>query len=75
MSLMSMQETHQTAPTEFIDADGIRFAYRRVGAPSGLPRLFAAALPRHYGQLGSDRRRRTGGKSILHPHIDPRYEW
>ncbi|HEX4011646.1 MAG TPA: alpha/beta hydrolase [Solirubrobacteraceae bacterium] len=29
--------THDTAPTQFIDADGIRFAYRRFGAPSGIP--------------------------------------
>ena len=32
--------THDTAPTEFIDADGIRFAYRRFGTPAGTPVVF-----------------------------------
>jgi pimeloyl-ACP methyl ester carboxylesterase len=29
--------THQTAPTQFVDAAGIRFAYRRFGKKAGLP--------------------------------------
>src|SRR5260221_1706622 len=29
--------THQTAPTQFVEADGIRFAYRRLGKASGVP--------------------------------------
>ncbi|WP_454723238.1 MULTISPECIES: alpha/beta fold hydrolase [Cupriavidus] len=29
--------THQSAPTQFVDADGIRFAYRRFGTPGGVP--------------------------------------
>ena len=29
--------THQTAPTQFVDAAGIRFAYRRFGKKSGVP--------------------------------------
>ncbi|MFY1663907.1 alpha/beta fold hydrolase [Pseudomonas sp. Pseu.R1] len=29
--------THQTAPTHYIDANGIRFAYRRFGNPQGIP--------------------------------------
>jgi pimeloyl-ACP methyl ester carboxylesterase len=28
---------HNTAPTRFVDADGIRFAYRRFGNPVGTP--------------------------------------
>jgi pimeloyl-ACP methyl ester carboxylesterase len=32
--------THQTAPTQFVDADGIRFAYRRFGKAGGIPVLF-----------------------------------
>ncbi|RDS80957.1 alpha/beta fold hydrolase [Dyella psychrodurans] len=32
--------THDTVPTEFIDANGIRFAYRRFGAKSGVPLVF-----------------------------------
>jgi pimeloyl-ACP methyl ester carboxylesterase len=27
--------THNTAPTRFVEADGIRFAYRRFGGPAG----------------------------------------
>jgi hypothetical protein len=29
--------THQTAPTRFIEANGIRFAYRRFGRADGGP--------------------------------------
>src|SRR5271167_682907 len=35
-----MFHTHQTAPTQFVDANGIRFAYRRFGRPNGVPLLF-----------------------------------
>ena len=29
--------THQSAPTQFVDTDGIRFAFRRFGIPNGVP--------------------------------------
>jgi pimeloyl-ACP methyl ester carboxylesterase len=32
--------THQTAPTRFVDANGIRFAYRRFGKTGGVPLVF-----------------------------------
>src|ERR1700686_1833418 len=32
--------THQTAPTQFVEADGIRFAYRRFGKAGGIPLVF-----------------------------------
>jgi pimeloyl-ACP methyl ester carboxylesterase len=32
--------THQTAPTQFAEAKGIRFAYRRFGRASGVPLVF-----------------------------------
>jgi pimeloyl-ACP methyl ester carboxylesterase len=32
--------THQTAPTQFVEADGIRFAYRRFGKAGGVPLVF-----------------------------------
>jgi pimeloyl-ACP methyl ester carboxylesterase len=32
--------THQTAPTRFVEAGGIRFAYRRFGKPGGAPLVF-----------------------------------
>jgi pimeloyl-ACP methyl ester carboxylesterase len=31
--------THQTAPTQFVEANGIRFAYRRFGKPDKIPLL------------------------------------
>jgi pimeloyl-ACP methyl ester carboxylesterase len=34
------QQTHETAPTKFVEANGIRFAYRRFGGGEGLPMLF-----------------------------------
>jgi pimeloyl-ACP methyl ester carboxylesterase len=34
------QHTHQTAPTQFVDAAGIRFAYRRFGKSGGVPLIF-----------------------------------
>src|ERR1700689_2818208 len=35
-----MNNTHQTAPTQYIEAHGIRFAYRRFGNPTSVPLLF-----------------------------------
>src|ERR1700736_6704004 len=35
-----MIHTHQTAPTQFIEANGIRFAYRRFGKLGGVPLAF-----------------------------------
>jgi pimeloyl-ACP methyl ester carboxylesterase len=34
------QYTHQTAPTQYVEANGIRFAYRRFGKPGGVPLVF-----------------------------------
>jgi pimeloyl-ACP methyl ester carboxylesterase len=34
------QHSHQTAPTQFVDAAGIRFAYRRFGRSGGVPLVF-----------------------------------
>ena len=33
-------QTALTVPTRFVEADGIRFAYRRWGKPGGLPLVF-----------------------------------
>jgi pimeloyl-ACP methyl ester carboxylesterase len=35
-----MIHTHQTAPTQFVEANGIRFAYRRFGKPDGVRLVF-----------------------------------
>src|SRR6202034_1526261 len=33
----SMSHTHNTAPTQYVEANGIRYAYRRFGAGDRLP--------------------------------------
>src|SRR6266513_6119550 len=35
-----MIHTHQTAPTQFVEANGIRFAYRRFGKAGGVALVF-----------------------------------
>jgi pimeloyl-ACP methyl ester carboxylesterase len=35
-----MIHTHRTAPTQFVEANGVRFAYRRFGKPGGVPLVF-----------------------------------
>src|ERR1700690_63774 len=35
-----MIHAHQTAPTQFVEANGIRFAYRRFGTAGGVPLVF-----------------------------------
>src|ERR1700675_2923038 len=35
-----MIHTHQTAPTRFVEANGVRFAYRRFGNAAGVPLVF-----------------------------------
>ncbi|MEK1892481.1 MAG: alpha/beta hydrolase [Rhizobium sp.] len=35
-----IQHSHQTAPTQFVDAVGIQFAYRRFGKSGGVPLVF-----------------------------------
>ena len=32
--------THLTAPTQYVEADGVRYAYRRFGKKAGLPLVF-----------------------------------
>ena len=35
-----MVRTHQSAPTQFVEANGIRFSYRRFGKPDRVPLVF-----------------------------------
>jgi pimeloyl-ACP methyl ester carboxylesterase len=35
-----IQHSHQTTPTQFVDAAGVRFAYRRFGKSGGVPLVF-----------------------------------
>jgi len=50
--ILMTQHSHQTAPTQFVEANGIRFAYRRFGKAGGVPLSFSTALHRHHGLLG-----------------------
>jgi hypothetical protein len=34
------QHSHQTAPTQFVNTAGVRFAYRRFGKSTGVPLVF-----------------------------------
>jgi pimeloyl-ACP methyl ester carboxylesterase len=38
--IIMTEHTHQTAPTQFVDGAGIRFAYRRFGKSQGVPLVF-----------------------------------
>jgi pimeloyl-ACP methyl ester carboxylesterase len=40
MTTTATTHTHQTAPTRYVEANGIRFAYRRFGKTGGLPLVF-----------------------------------
>ena len=43
------RHSHQTAPTRFVEANGIRFAYRRFGKPQGIP----IVLNQHFRGTGA----------------------
>jgi pimeloyl-ACP methyl ester carboxylesterase len=34
------QHNHQTVPTQFVETNGVRFAYRRFGKAAGVPLVF-----------------------------------
>src|SRR5277367_2519081 len=38
--ILMTQHNHQTAPTRFVETNGIRFAYRRFGKVAGVPLVF-----------------------------------
>jgi pimeloyl-ACP methyl ester carboxylesterase len=42
--------THHTAPTQFVEANGVRFAYRRFGKKQGIPLVF---IPHILGNMDS----------------------
>jgi hypothetical protein len=39
LDMQTIAYTHHTAPTQFVEANGIRFAYRRFGKAGGVPLL------------------------------------
>src|ERR1700719_602587 len=39
-TFIATRHSHQTAPTRFVDAAGVRFAYRRFGKAGGVPLVF-----------------------------------
>jgi hypothetical protein len=50
--------THQTAPTQFAEAGGIRFAYRRFGIPGAFPLVFNQHGANAIGLIGAHPRQR-----------------
>lgn len=42
------RHTHQTAPTQFVEANGVRFAYRRFGTPNGEPNSVPLVMNIHF---------------------------
>jgi hypothetical protein len=38
---VTMMHSHQTAQTQFVEANGIRFAYRRFGKTGAVPLVFS----------------------------------
>ena len=56
--------THQTAPTQFVEAGGIRFAYRRFGKAGGLPRMSLTGQ-RDFGGRQSILTPPTGGLPVM----------
>src|ERR1700738_3143808 len=64
------QHSHQTAPTQFVDASGIRFAYRRFGKSGGVPLVFNmhfTGTMDHWDPMGNDGLAATRGPE----HGDP----
>ncbi len=57
------QHSHQTAPTQFVEANGIRFAYRRFGkTPDFDPELFLDGIdPEYWAELN----RSIGGVPLV----------
>jgi hypothetical protein len=51
------QHNHQTAPTQFVEANGIRFTYRRFGKTGGVPLVFNQHFRGTMDLLGSGRNR------------------
>jgi hypothetical protein len=41
--------THQTAPTQYVEANGIRFAYRRFGKAGGVPPIINKHFTGNHG--------------------------
>jgi hypothetical protein len=39
-AMKQLVDAHQTVPTQFVEADGIRLAYRRFGKAGGVPLVF-----------------------------------
>ena len=54
-SVVSMtQHSHQTAPTQFVEANGIRFAYRRFGKDPDCDRFFGDGADPQYSAEVND---------------------
>src|ERR1700722_18910121 len=52
-----IQHNHQTAPTQFVEANGIQFAYRRFGKTGGMPlgfNMHFTGTMDHWDPAGTD---------------------
>ena len=61
-----MMHSHQTAPTQFVEAGGIRFAYRRFGKTGVSAARLQPALHRHHGLLGPDGDGLARDRDVIH---------
>src|SRR6204780_3157046 len=50
----TMIHTHQTAPTQFVEANGIRFAYRRFGKTGGGGSSSSGEVPTTFKRMGAN---------------------
>ena len=62
-----MSHTLVTAPTQFVEANGIRFAYRQFGMATGVPLVFMQHFRGRSRSLGSGHYRRARQRSARDP--------
>jgi hypothetical protein len=60
-------DMHQTAPTRYVEANGIRFAHRRFGKAGTVPLVFNMHFTGTMGSLGPGRGRWFRQASGRHP--------
>src|SRR5487761_1575761 len=64
--MMTTVNMHVTAPTQFSETNGIRFAYRRFGKETGVPLIL---MPHYRGGVGNRDPAPTGGVASGRPVI------
>src|SRR6266850_1670705 len=69
-----IQHSHQTAPTQFVEAAGVRFAYRRFGKTGGVPLVFNqhfTGTMDHWDPLVTDGL--AAAREVILPGREPRF--